>query len=323
MLTIRDYGADIALFEVFTPAAAHLSAEEKQDIVNTLLAELKHVTNKFELLQVTSYQDKRTLLRAALNVLEPGFLNDEAIAKHDLLLQTEMHDRAIVNGAELAQPANSGIKGTKIVLWQGDITRLKVDAIVNAANDRLLGCFQPLHNCIDNVIHSSAGVRLRDDCQTIMQKQAAPEPTGTAKVTRAYNLPSKFVIHTVGPIVQDNLTRRHTEALEKSYLSCFPCSTSLWATPVGARVKNGSTTPSTFPTSIFSRQPMPSTDSSGKLLGTKIILRRCGRRYTLRNNILPIRPVFPNVPTAGIQCLLMLVSIVRLLKSRTTKNVID
>ena len=205
MLNIHNYAADIALFEAFTPASTHLSTEEKQEIVNTLLAELKRVTNKLELFQVKSYQDKRTLLRAALNVLEPGFLNDEAIAKLDLLLQTELHERAIVNGTELAQPANLEIKGTKIVLWQGDITRLKIDAIVNAANDRLLGCFQPLHNCIDNVIHSRAGVQLRDDCQTIMQKQAASEPTGTAKVTRAYNLPSKFVIHTVGPIVKENL----------------------------------------------------------------------------------------------------------------------
>ena len=227
MLNIRNYAADIALFEVFTPASPHLSAEEKQDIVNTLLAELKHVTNKFELLQVKSYQDKRTLLRAALNVLEPGFLNDEAIAKHDLLLQTELRERAIVNGTEFAQSANLEIKGTKIVLWQGDITRLKIDAMVNAANDRLLGCFQPLHNCIDNVIHSRAGVQLRDDCQIIMQKQAAPEPTGTAKVTRAYNLPSKFVIHTVGPIVQNNLARRHKEALEKSYLSCLDVCSSI------------------------------------------------------------------------------------------------
>jgi O-acetyl-ADP-ribose deacetylase (regulator of RNase III) len=220
-LNLHNYATDIALFEAFTPASSPLSKEAKQEVVDTLLAELKLVTDKLELFQLESYQDKRTLLRAALNVLEPGFLNDESIAKLDLLLQTELHERGLVNVAELAKPANFEIKGTKIVLWQSDITRLKIGSIVNAANDRLLGCFQPLHRCIDNVIHSRAGVQLRDDCQTIMQKQAASEPTGTAKVTRAYNLPSKFVIHTVGPIVKRNLTHQHVEALQKSYLSCL------------------------------------------------------------------------------------------------------
>ena len=86
------------------------------------------------------------------------------------------------------------INGTQISLWQGDITTLKIDAIVNAANNRLLGCFQPLHGCIDNAIHTRAGVQLRDDCDTIMQKQKMPEPTGITKVTRAYHLPSRFVL---------------------------------------------------------------------------------------------------------------------------------
>ncbi|MEM9777405.1 MAG: protein-ADP-ribose hydrolase, partial [Chloroflexota bacterium] len=112
----------------------------------------------------------------------------------------------------------------QIALWQGDITSLKVDGIVNAANNRLLGCFQPLHSCIDNAIHTQAGVQLRDDCQTIMQKQAVPEPTGIAKITRAYNLPSKFVLHTVGPIVQGALTAKHDSDLRSAYTSCLDLS---------------------------------------------------------------------------------------------------
>jgi O-acetyl-ADP-ribose deacetylase (regulator of RNase III) len=166
-------------------------------------------------------------LHAALNVLEPGFLNNESKAKLDALLQTELHERAIVEGAELAQSAALNIQGTRIALWQGDITTIRTDAIVNAANKNLLGCFQPLHNCIDNAIHTQAGVQLRDDCWAIMQKQQMLEPTGMAKVTRAYNLPSKFVIHTVGPIVKGNLTSRHENELRKSYLSCLNVCASL------------------------------------------------------------------------------------------------
>ena len=225
-LSIQDYAQDIALFETFRPVSSCLSADEKEEVANFLLAALKHVTDKFGSFQVDTYHDKRRLLHAALNVLEPGFLNDECIAKLNELLQTELHERTIIDGAELAQSAALEIRGTNISLWQGDITTIQIDAIVNAANDRLLGCFQPLHSCIDNTIHSRAGVQLRDDCHTIMQKQNMPEPTGTTKVTRAYNLPSRFVIHTVGPIVQGNLTRRHTEDLQKSYLSCLNVCTS-------------------------------------------------------------------------------------------------
>lgn len=86
-------------------------------------------------------------------------------------------------------------------LWQGDITRLKVDAIVNAANSQMLGCFVPHHRCIDNAIHSAAGMELRAECDSIMKHQGHSEPTGKAKITRGYNLPANWVIHTVGPIV--------------------------------------------------------------------------------------------------------------------------
>ena len=106
-------------------------------------------------------------------------------------------------------------------LRQGDITTLECDAIVNAANSQMLGCFVPLHNCIDNCIHSAAGLSLRYKCCEIMREQGHEEPTGQAKITPGYNLPSKFVLHTVGPIVSGRLNDRHCELLKSCYLSCL------------------------------------------------------------------------------------------------------
>ena len=105
-----------------------------------------------------------------------------------------------------------------MLLWQGDITRLKVDAIVNAANAQLLGCFHPLHKCIDNAIHSAAGVQLREECHQLMQQQGHLEPTGTAKITKAYNLPCKHVIHTVGPIIPNGIP---TAFQQEQLASCY------------------------------------------------------------------------------------------------------
>ena len=108
-------------------------------------------------------------------------------------------------------------------MWQGDITKLHTDAIVNAANKQMLGCFQPLHACIDNAIHSTSGPQLRDDCEIIMSTQGELEETGNAKITRAYNLPSRFVLHTVGPIVQSGtmLTEQQKDELASCYISCL------------------------------------------------------------------------------------------------------
>ena len=109
----------------------------------------------------------------------------------------------------------------KIYLWKGDITTLKCGAIVNAANSGLTGCYQPCHNCIDNCIHTFAGVKLRLKCDEIMQAQGHEEPTGMAKITPAYNLPCDFVIHTVGPIVNGRLNNEHCRLLESCYKSCL------------------------------------------------------------------------------------------------------
>ena len=110
---------------------------------------------------------------------------------------------------------------SRIVLWQGDITTLRCDAIVNAANSQLLGCFQPCHSCIDNIIHTMSGVQLRLACHGIMQKQGHEEPTGQAKITPGFNLPAKYVLHTVGPIIDDEVTPEAEALLASCYLSCL------------------------------------------------------------------------------------------------------
>ncbi|PSW06950.1 hypothetical protein C9I89_04345 [Photobacterium lipolyticum] len=198
-----------------------LSSVEKEDIIDLLLAELESVIRQFGAVQTNGYPQKRELLRAALNTLAPYSLSEKGTHNLNLLLQAELSESELVAVEQLAQQPFFTINNTKVVLWLGDITSLKIDAIVNAANSQLLGCFQPLHECIDNAIHSKAGVQVRDDCHTIMQKQNMLEGTGCAKVTRAYNLPSKFVIHTVGPIVQGELTKAHRKGLATSYQSCL------------------------------------------------------------------------------------------------------
>ena len=138
--------------------------------------------------------EQRKLLRALMNVRPPLPLDENFLKLQDEILSAEVEERGVVKLSETADA------GKNIKLWQGDITRLEVDAIVNAANSAMLGCFVPLHKCIDNAIHSAAGLQLRDACKKIMDAQGHSEKTGTAKITSAYNLPSKFVIHTVGPV---------------------------------------------------------------------------------------------------------------------------
>ena len=160
------------------------------------------------------YNQKR-LLRSLFNIRMPKAVTQEFLSIQDEYLQEENRSKGITDIADL-EPVQ-----TDIFLWQGDITTLKCDAIVNAANAQMLGCFSPCHGCIDNAIHTFAGVQLRRDCNEIMQRQGHHEPTGQAKITPAYNLPCKYVIHTVGPIVSGALTKEDCELLKSCYLSCL------------------------------------------------------------------------------------------------------
>ncbi len=159
--------------------------------------------------------DKKILLRSLMNVRPPMKLNPEFLKVQDEFLSHERELKGIVHVENLAE-IQPGIS-----LWQGDITRLDSDAVVNAANGKLLGCFIPCHKCIDNAIHSAAGLQVRDECNKLMQAQGHDEPAGSAKITSAYNLPSKFIIHTVGPIVFGKLNDNNRSELESCYKSCL------------------------------------------------------------------------------------------------------
>ena len=173
----------------------------------------------------TKFTDRNQHLRVLLNVREPKDLPVEVQKELDRFLWTKRLEAGIVNASGInpvKKTFNSRCRHGEILsVWQGDITGLCTDAIVNAANGELLGCFIPLHTCIDNAIHSAAGPQLRKDCSIIMDVQGHCELSGCAKITRAYNLPSKFVLHTVGPVVQTVLTSQHKELLASSYQSCL------------------------------------------------------------------------------------------------------
>ena len=157
------------------------------------------------------------LLRSLMNVRPPMPISEEFLQIQDTFLRQMTEEKGIVDAAALAASA----KDPRLVIWQGDITTLKCDAIVNAANSQMLGCFSPCHGCIDNIIHTMAGVQLRLACHELMQKQGHEEPTGQAKITPGFNLPAKFVLHTVGPIVDGPLTREHEQLLASCYRSCL------------------------------------------------------------------------------------------------------
>jgi O-acetyl-ADP-ribose deacetylase (regulator of RNase III) len=173
-------------------------------------------------------QGKRDLFRALCNVREPKPVSEEFLHLQDEELRAQLQEKGIVELIDI-EGVCRGEKffaptGKQLFLWQGDITRLKVDAIVNAANAQMLGCFHPLHKCIDNAIHSAAGVQLREECHRLMLQQGHPEPTGRAKITKAYNLPCKYVIHTVGPIIPNGIpTAFQKEQLASCYHNIMAC----------------------------------------------------------------------------------------------------
>ena len=158
---------------------------------------------------------QKQLLRSLMNVRMPKEIDEEFLKIQDEYLKEELEQSGITKLSDLTP-----IDGD-LYLWQGDITKLKCGAIVNAANSGMTGCYVPCHACIDNCIHTFAGVQLRLECAELMQKQAFDEPTGQAKITKAYNLPCEYVIHTVGPIVESRFTTEHEGLLASCYRSCL------------------------------------------------------------------------------------------------------
>lgn len=165
--------------------------------------------------------EQRALLRGLLNVRPPEPAREEFLRVQDAYLHKRIQEMGVTRIEELRPVSKKGY-GDQLYLWRGDITTLATDAIVNAANSQMLGCFVPGHHCIDNAIHTFAGVQLRRACAEAMWAQGHEEPTGSAKITPAFNLPSKFVVHTVGPIVFGPApTARDELALRSSYRSCL------------------------------------------------------------------------------------------------------
>ena len=185
-------------------------AERRVYLIDYLLAERGETAE----IPKDEYNQKR-FLRSLFNVRMPAPIDEGFLHVQDEYLQEEVARKGITDIADLL-PIQKGI-----YLWQGDITTLKCGAIVNAANSQMLGCFYPCHGCIDNAIHTYAGVQLRNACYEIMNKQGHEERTGQAKTTPAYNLPCQYVIHTVGPIVGGRLTKDDCELLKSCYLSCL------------------------------------------------------------------------------------------------------
>lgn len=184
--------------------------QKRKWLIKYLLAESK--------LQIEIPSDeiaRKRLLRALFNVRMPKKASEEFLRIQDEYLQEELRLKGVTDVATLAPVA------TDIYLWKGNITTLKCDGIVNAANSQMLGCFCPNHGCIDNAIHTFAGVQLRLECAKIMKAQNDEEPTGRAKITKAYNLPCRYILHTVGPIINGELTEKDERQLAECYRSCL------------------------------------------------------------------------------------------------------
>ena len=190
--------------------------EQIQFLNEALLAELPQYRAQAASFPADA-DSQRRLLRALMNARPPMPLRPDVLAVQDALLSAEREERGVVDGSSLPVTAAN----PRLVLWRGDITRLRADAIVNAANSALLGCFVPCHGCIDNAIHSAAGLQLRDECHRLMAAQGRPEPNGQAKLTGGYNLPAQYVLHTVGPIVQGRVTGQNRAELASCYRACL------------------------------------------------------------------------------------------------------
>ena len=162
-----------------------------------------------------STPEQKRLLLSLMNVRMPAPIDNEFLKEQDAYLQEETAQKGITDFTDLFSME------TGIYLWQGDITTLRCDAIVNAANSGMTGCYVPCHACIDNCIHTFAGIQLRLACAELMKQQGHEEATGAAKITPAYNLPCRYVLHTVGPIVDGDVTSEDERLLASCYRSCL------------------------------------------------------------------------------------------------------
>jgi len=185
------------------------------ELIDELLVMLFEVNN-IEATIPKSVDEKKHMLRHLFNITMPANLPSEYYQKEAIYLKEEMKKKSITKADDIKEQLSEGI-----YIWQGDITTLEIDAIVNAANSEMLGCFIPHHGCIDNAIHSASGLERRLECKRLMEIQGHEEPTGNAKVTSGYNLPSKYVIHTVGPIVSGALSKEKEDQLRQCYISCL------------------------------------------------------------------------------------------------------
>lgn len=206
----------------------------QEDRLDYLLQEFKEDSGQYRDLEVEDdYENKRMVLRSLMNIRMPRKMAEDIIKVQDEFLMLEAKEKGIVELSDIKtikeQYGSSHPYGDKISIWQGDITRLAVGAIVNAANSQMLGCFVPCHKCIDNAIHSAAGIELRAECNHKMNQKRIKfgpryqEPTGQAMLTKGYNLPAQYVIHTVGPIVGYFLTEKLKQDLRNCYENVLKC----------------------------------------------------------------------------------------------------
>lgn len=206
----------------------------QEDRLDYLLHEFKEDSGQYKNLKVEDdYESKRMALRSLMNIRMPGKMAENVVKVQDEFLRLEAEEKGIVAMSDIMtikeQYGSNHPYGDKLSVWQGDITRLAVGAVVNAANSQMLGCFVPCHRCIDNAIHSAAGIGLREECSHRMNQKRMEygpryeEPIGQAMLTKAYNLPAGYVIHTVGPIVGYGLTEKLRQDLRNCYENVLKC----------------------------------------------------------------------------------------------------
>ncbi|NOU58301.1 protein-ADP-ribose hydrolase [Marinifilum caeruleilacunae] len=218
-INLNAYKEQIDLHQKFTP---NLNNNSLDELLTTLIEEPSGMSLLSQLDLINGNYSQRDLIRALLTVRPSGNLPDSLVGLVDSMLQDELKHKNITNHQDIPRITSDNPASKSISVWDGDISTLKIDAIVNAANKQMEGCFVPFHNCIDNVIHNAAGVMLREDCATVMNLQGELEQTGKAKITRGYNLPAQYVLHTVGPIIRGarpNLL--DAKKLANSYESCL------------------------------------------------------------------------------------------------------